>query len=85
MKNLRNYEACQLEDLLQQAELEAKRIKEEIYLQSTFSITEDLNIVKSIIDNYNMGMLTQMETMHQIKDLAGSVINQFKNLGKTND
>jgi len=82
MKNLRNYEDCKLSDLLQESELRVKAIKEEIKLQESFKIESDLEIVQSIIANYNMGMLTKMETMHQIKDLAGSVINQFKNLGR---
>lgn len=80
MKNLRNKGTSELEKLAEQHYKDLEEIQKVLKARASFSIVEDLNQIKSITDSYNMGMLTQMETMKQIIDITTSSMNKFKNL-----
>lgn len=80
MKNSRRKTTYELEQLAEQHYKDLEEIQKVLKARASFSIVEDLNQIKSITDNYNMGMLTQIETMKQISDIATSSIKEFENL-----
>ncbi len=82
MKNLRTCETFELEKLAEQKYKELEAIQAELKLQAEFTITDALDVIKNITDNYNMGMLTQKETLIQIAGVTASKMKEHKNLGR---